>query len=176
MQCVPSENCVIRYPMVCSKWMSSTDAVIQEHPACLSAGRRVEKKEKETDVFNVTGHDGDFMNCGVRKRTLKRQWEIFKNILARVVRFPTRQAGCGVHPLQQLSHTQLPTVVGVTWQHNLTHLHLSGVSVPFLGPLDEDRALHRLRFIFRCHNSAAHGKCKIVKAWIQVCEMTYIYI
>jgi len=31
---------LIRYPMVCSKWMSSTEAVIQEQPACLSAGRR----------------------------------------------------------------------------------------------------------------------------------------
>lgn len=113
------------------------------------------------------------MKCGVRKQTLKQQREIFKNILARVVCFPTRQAGCGVHPLQQLSHTQLPTVVGVTWQHNLTHLHLSGVSVPFLSPLDEDRALHRVWFIFRCHNSAAYGKCKIVKAWFQVSEMTF---
>lgn len=28
---------IIRYPIVCSKWMSSTDAVTQEHPACLSA-------------------------------------------------------------------------------------------------------------------------------------------
>lgn len=30
---------LISHPMVCSKWMSSTDAVIQEQPACLSAGR-----------------------------------------------------------------------------------------------------------------------------------------
>lgn len=61
--------------------------------------------------------------------------------------FPTRQAGRGVHPLQQLSDTQLSTVVGMAWQHDLTHLDLSRVSVPFLTLLSEQRVLHGISMI-----------------------------
>lgn len=41
----------------------------------------------------------------------------------------TRQAGCGVNPLEQLPDAQLSTVVGVAGQHQLAHLHLCGVPV-----------------------------------------------
>lgn len=151
---------IIRYPIVCSKWMSSTDAVIQEHPACLSAEfRQIRAASNIHHTFDIIGNENDLMHSDDRK-----QFEVTKAVFLYSRQncpcFPTRQAGCGVHPFQQLSHTQLPTVVGVTWEHNLTHLHLSRISVSFLTPLDGDGALDHVRFIFGCHHSATWGKCK----------------
>lgn len=55
----------------------------------------------------------------------------------------TREAGCGVHPLEKLSSAELSTVVGVTGEDYLTHLHLSWVPVhlPFLK--NENRLFHQ---------------------------------
>lgn len=53
--------------------------------------------------------------------------------------FATRQTGRGVHPLEQLPHAQLSAVVCVARQHDLTHLHFSGVPVPVLTLVDEQR-------------------------------------
>lgn len=51
----------LTYPIVCSKWMSSTDAVMQEQPACLSAGRGDKRlcclaSEDETSLNQVQLH------------------------------------------------------------------------------------------------------------------------
>lgn len=65
---------------------------------------------------------------------------------------PTRQTGCGVHPFQQLSNAQLPTVVGVAGQHNLTHFHFSGVSVVLLVLFNKQRVQQRVAIFSRwCH-------------------------
>lgn len=78
---------------------------------------------------------------------------------------PTRQAGCGVHPLEQLAHTQLSAVVCVARQHDLTHLHFSGVSVSLLTGLDRDGALRRVCLDLRCHGSAAGTRNRKVLFW-----------
>lgn len=165
----------IRYPMVCSKWMSSTDAVIQEHPACLSAGRRREIITRNNTAIDIKGYDNDSLYTVMLENRVWSNNGFFKKMFKpELSMFPTRQTGRRVHPLQQLSHTQLPTVVGVTWQYDLTHLHLSGVPVPFHTRLDGDGALYRAWFIFGCHHSATHEKCNFVKAWFQVSERTLV--
>lgn len=41
----------------------------------------------------------------------------------------TREAGGGVHPLEQLSHAQLLAMVGMAGKYDLAHLHLRGVAI-----------------------------------------------
>lgn len=156
---------IIRYPIVCSKWMSSTEAVTQEHPACLSA-------EFRHIITANDRHHNMRVSCTKRLRQERQCFFYLFEYSSQICPcFLTRQAGCGVHPLQQLSHTQLPTVVGVTRQHDLTHLQLSEVSVSFLTPLDGDGALDHVRFIFRCHCSATHRKCNVL--WNGISSMIH---
>lgn len=56
---------IIRYPIVCSKWMSSTEAVIQEHPACLSAEFRQTITET---IINFIGYENDSLHKEVKLR------------------------------------------------------------------------------------------------------------
>lgn len=52
-------------------------------------------------------------------------------------RAPTRQAGGGVHPLEQLPGAQLAAGVGVRWLDGLAHEHLAGSHRRFHGPRRE---------------------------------------
>lgn len=53
-RCKSQLDCDACYPMVCSKWISSTEAVTQEHPACLSAvGKERNYRNLWIDYNNV---------------------------------------------------------------------------------------------------------------------------
>lgn len=97
--------------MVCSKWMSSMEAVTQGDMACLSAAQV------------KTHHTHSIVTQRFRTRprpTRKRR----RSELGAALVHLTREAGGGVDPLEQLSHTQLLTMVAVARHHYLTHLHL----------------------------------------------------
>lgn len=109
------------YLMVCSKWMSSMDAVTQGHPACLSAVRRKQNSHFLSAVTTLTGHS--------HWKCVHYDTHCMTDIhwLPHTCTHLTREAGGGVHPFEQLSHAQLLSVIAVTGHHYLTHFHLCWV-------------------------------------------------
>lgn len=93
------------YLIVCSKWMSSMEAVTHGDIACLSANN----KELQHTLHILSGSSAT--NVAVVK-SLQDKCNF------------TRETSCDVNPFQKLSHTKLLSMVTVARHYDLTHFYL----------------------------------------------------